>query len=195
MFMASPPFTILSPICNGTVTSLLETMTAKLSDLLKGKKAAIVGVGNRLRGDDGVGSVIAEQLQPLEGEHVLIIDAETVPENFLGNLLEAKPEVVLFIDAVDFKGEVGEWVLVPLSALADKIPSTHTASLKLLGQILENNGVESWLLAIQPRQIGFGIPMSEEVASTAHQLVQMLTKLINRRNFQPAEMSGEVLWG
>lgn len=188
--MASPPFTILPPICNGTVTSLPETMTAKLSDLLKGKKVAIVGVGNRLRGDDGVGSVIAERLKSLEGEQALIIDAETVPENFLGVLLDAKPEIALFVDAVDFGGGYGEWVLVPLSALADKIPSTHTVSLKLLGQILENNGIECWLLAIQPSQIGVGAPMSEAVSSTACQLVEILTHLVERKGFQPAETLG-----
>jgi len=163
------------------VIRLVEVQIAKLSDLLKGKKVAIVGVGNRLRGDDGVGSVIAEQLQSLVGEKVLIIDAETVPENYLGVLLDAKPEIVLFVDAVDFGGEVGNWTLVPLSVLADKIPSTHTVSLKLLGQILESNGIESWLLAIQPNQFGFGLAMSEPVASTAQSLVKILTRSLQVR--------------
>ncbi len=174
---------------------LFETRATDLSNLLKGKKVAIVGVGNRLRGDDGVGSVIAEQLQSLVGEHVLIVDAETVPENYLGLLLDEKPDVVLFVDAVDFGSQAGDWVLLPLSVLGDKIPSTHTVSLKLLGQILENNGVECWLLAIQPGQIGFGMPMSDAVASTACQLVQMLTQLVDGESIRPAEMLGEVLGG
>ena len=144
---------------------------------LRGRKVAVIGVGNRMRGDDGVGSLIAERLQELAKGSLLVIDAETVPENYLGVLLDSKPEFVLFIDAVDFGGEAGEWALVPLSVLGDKVPTTHTVSLKLLGQILESNGIECLLLAIQPKQIGFGVPMSEEVASTAERIVQVLAQV------------------
>lgn len=169
---------------------LVETKRLDLKDLLKGKKVAIVGVGNRMRGDDGVGSVIAEQLQSLSGDKALVIDAETVPENYLGVLIDAKPDIVLFVDAVDFGGEVGEWALVPLSILADKIPSTHTVSLKLLGQILESTGIESWLLAVQPGQIGFGLGLSEPVASVVHHLVRMLVQAADLTSSRPVETSG-----
>ncbi|MFN4180910.1 MAG: hydrogenase 3 maturation endopeptidase HyCI [Armatimonadota bacterium] len=195
MSMTASPPAILTLSAFGMVVKLTELKTADLGNLLGNKKVAIVGVGNRLRGDDAVGSVIAEQLQPLASEQVLVIDAETVPENYLGLLLDAKPDIVLFVDAVDFGGKVGEWVLLPLSVLGDKVPSTHTVSLKLLGQILESNGAECWLLAVQPSQIGFGMPMNEAVRATALQLVQMLKELACRVHSRPAEMSGEVLWG
>jgi hydrogenase 3 maturation protease len=77
------------------------------AQFLRGKRVAVIGVGNRMRGDDGVGSVIAERLQELAKGSLLVIDAETVPENYLGVLLDSKPEVALFVDAVDFGGEVG----------------------------------------------------------------------------------------
>ncbi len=162
------------------------------TQFLRGRKVAVIGVGNRMRGDDGVGSVIAERLQEIAKGNLLVIDAETVPENYLGVLLESKPEFVLFVDAVDFGGEAGEWALVPLSVLGDKVPTTHTVSLKLLGQILESNGIECLLLAIQPKQIGFGAPMSEEVASAAERIVQMLAQVFGLAVSRPAEMSGEV---
>ena len=161
----------------GSLNFCASTLAQENMRFLKGKKVAVIGVGNRMRGDDGVGSVIAERLQGLARGNLLVIDAETVPENYLGILLDSKPEVVLFIDAVDFGGEAGEWALVPLSVLGDKVPTTHTVSLKLLGQILESNGIECLLLAIQPKQIGFGAPMSEEVASTAERIVQVLAQV------------------
>lgn len=161
----------------------------KLIELLKGKRVAIVGVGNRLRGDDGVGSVIAGQLQSSTGEGVRVIDAETVPENYLGVLLDLKPEIVLFVDAADFGGRAGDWTLVQLSALGDKVPSTHTVSLKLLGQILESNGIECLLLVIQPERTGFGLPMSEAVASTAEKVTRMLAQILNSPALPSAEMS------
>lgn len=176
----------------GSLNFCANTLTQENMRFLRGKKVAVIGVGNRMRGDDGVGSVIAERLQGLARGNLLVIDAETVPENYLGILLDSKPEVVLFIDAVDFGGEAGEWALVPLSVLGDKVPTTHTVSLKLLGQILESNGIECLLLAIQPKQIGFGAPMSEEVASTAERIVQVLAQVFDLTVSRPAEMSGEV---
>jgi len=177
----------------GSLNSHTHTPTPADMQFLRGRKVAVIGVGNRMRGDDGVGSVIAERLQELARGNLLVIDAETVPENYLGVLLDSKPEVVLFVDAVDFGGEVGEWALVPISMLGDKVPTTHTVSLKLLGQVLESNGIECLLLAVQPKQIGFGAPMSEEVASTAERIVQMLAQVFGLTASHPAEMSREVL--
>lgn len=176
----------------GSLNFCANTLAQENMRFLKGKKVAVIGVGNRMRGDDGVGSVIAERLQGLARGNLLVIDAETVPENYLGILLDSKPEVVLFIDAVDFGGEAGKWALVPLSVLGDKVPTTHTVSLKLLGQILESNSIECLLLAIQPKQIGFGAPMSEEVASAAERIVQMLVQVFDLTASRPTEISGEV---
>ena len=176
----------------GSLNSRAHTPTPADMQFLRGRKVAVIGVGNRMRGDDGVGSVIAERLQELARGNLLVIDAETVPENYLGVLLDSKPEFVLFVDAVDFGGEAGEWALVPLSALSDKVPTTHTVSLKLLGQVLESEGIECLLLAVQPKQIGFGAPMSEEVASAAERIVQMLAQVFGLTVSRPAEMSGEV---
>jgi len=177
----------------GSLNSRAYTPTPTDMQFLRGRKVAVIGVGNRMRGDDGVGSLIAERLQELAKGSLLVIDAETVPENYLGVLLDSKPEFVLFIDAVDFGGEAGEWALVPLSVLGDKIPTTHTVSLKLLGQVLESNGAKCLLLAIQPKQIGFGAPMSEEVASAAEKIVQTLAQIFDLTASLPAKMSGEVL--
>lgn len=151
----------------------------ELKKLLQGKKVAIVGIGNRLRGDDAIGSVIAQRLSEGVVSAATVIDAETVPENYLDDLRKAKPDVVLFVDAVDFGGEVGDWKLVPLQALADKLPSTHTMSVKLLGQLLEGEGMTCWLLAIQPKQIALGIPMSEKLAEAANRIVDLLVLELN----------------
>ncbi|MCS7264370.1 MAG: hydrogenase 3 maturation endopeptidase HyCI [Armatimonadetes bacterium] len=170
---------------------LVETAIDKLSDLLKGRKVAIVGVGNKMRGDDGVGSLVAEQLQSLANENLLVIDAETVPENYLGTLIDMRPEIVLFVDAVDFGGEPGEWNLLPISLLGDKLPSTHTVSLKLLGQILESEGIEIWILAVQPKQIGFGVPISKEVSKAIQNIVKVFSQSAEKV-FAPADCQGEV---
>lgn len=131
-----------------------------------------------MRGDDAVGSLIAERLLPCTNEQLLVIDAETTPENYLGTLLSAHPEVVLFVDALDFGGKGGQWVLVPLSELAPKLPSTHTVSLRLLGEILANEKIECWLLGIQPEHLVFGMPLSRSVLLTALELADFLAGVV-----------------
>ena len=58
---------------------------AKLKNRLQGK-ALIVGIGNRLRGDDGVGPEIINRLSsPLP--HLLLFDVGETPENYLGKIV------------------------------------------------------------------------------------------------------------
>ncbi len=154
--------------------------TVDLTEILKSGKAAVVGIGNRLRGDDAAGSIVAERLAAAfpTSPSLLVIDAETVPENYFGDLIQAHPEVVLFVDVADFGGQPGEWELVPLQALADKLPSTHTMSVKFLGQWLETERISCWLLAIQPKQIAFGVPMSREVAKAAEEIAQLFVRIL-----------------
>ena len=46
------------------------------------KRVVLVGVGNPMRADDGVGPKIIELLEDKPMENVLLINSETVPESF-----------------------------------------------------------------------------------------------------------------
>ncbi|MHC4364602.1 MAG: hypothetical protein ACYSTJ_03955 [Planctomycetota bacterium] len=58
-----------------------ENVLAQLKKL-RGPKTVIVGIGNILKGDDGVGPLICQQLR---GNEICaeLIDAGTVPENYI----------------------------------------------------------------------------------------------------------------
>jgi hydrogenase 3 maturation protease len=138
--------------------------------------AFLVGVGNRLRGDDGVGPVIAGRLARLAPARA--VDAGSVPENWLGPLLEARPAVVVFVDAADHGAAPGAWRLVPTAALAERASSTHAASLALLAGLLEREGIRTFLLAIQPSRLTLGAPLSAPVRATAHALTRTLARAL-----------------
>jgi hydrogenase 3 maturation protease len=154
------------------VSRSLERAEALLVSITRGRRVAVVGVGNRLRGDDGAGSWLAERLRARCGAPVF--DAETVPENYLGPLLAADPEVVLFVDAARLDAPPGACRLVPAHALGGRCDSTHGMSLLLLSRALEAHGIECWLFGLQPARTSAGEPVSPEVAAAARALEDVL---------------------
>lgn len=137
----------------------------RIGALARGHRTAVVGVGNRLRGDDAVGSLVAGRLQGRLA--VPVVDAETVPENFLGALIEADVQAVVFVDAADHGGPPGAWCLAPAADLASSSASTHAMSLRLLARALETREVACWLIGVQPGSAAFGAPLSAAVAAGA----------------------------
>lgn len=148
-----------------------------IRERLGGRRAAVVGVGNRLRGDDGAGPCLAERLAAAGGA---ALDAGTVPENYLVPLLESAPEVVLFADAADHGAAPGAAGVAAMEDLAGRPPSTHAPSLALLSEILAERGVECWLLAIQPaataRPDRLSAPVEHAVREAAGALERALAR-------------------
>jgi len=136
----------------------------------------VVGVGNRLRGDDGVGPYVIERLGGAAGTR--LFDAETVPENYLGALLEAAPEVVVFVDAADHGGMPGSCCLAPVRELVARCPTTHAPSLLPLAEVLERSGIESWVLGIQPASRRAGAPLDPAVMTGAEHAAAALGQVL-----------------
>ena len=144
---------------------------------LKGKKLAILGVGNKLKGDDGIGSAIAEEVA--SGENKLVIDCEEAPEAYTKRVVEFKPEAVVIVDAIDFKATPGDYFLARVDEnLQQYTPlSTHKIPLKVLAGIFEEAGAEVYLLGVQPKNVSFGEEMSEELVKAKDSLVQLISSL------------------
>jgi hydrogenase maturation protease len=76
-----------------------------LKSILKGRVTTL-GFGNRLWGDDGAGSVLAERLKAANPD-APIFDGGMVPENYLEKVAATYPDTILLIDAADFGGQPG----------------------------------------------------------------------------------------
>ncbi len=140
----------------------LDSVLTRLSKLLD-SRSVILGIGNTLRQDDGFGSSLAKNLK---GKIKLKVwDAGTSPENFLGVVVKQKPSTVLFVDAVDFGGEPSDIRLFDSEEVRTRnFFTTHDTSLTMLFDFLKKEGsTELFLLAVQPKSIGFGETMSQEV--------------------------------
>jgi hydrogenase 3 maturation protease len=150
-----------------------ETLDS-LRQKIMGKRLLIMGIGNRLRGDDAVGPLLMDRLQ---GKVIAdVLDAGDVPENYLGVIESVRPQIILVADAVDFGGRPGEAALFSLDQLSNVTVSTHNASLHLLFKVLQlEPPPDVLLLAIQPTNIVFGEFLSTPVAETLDMLTQILS--------------------
>jgi hydrogenase 3 maturation protease len=84
----------------GTDEELFEQLNK-----LRGSKTIILGIGNTLKGDDGAGPAVCERIAGKICAEV--IDAGTVPENYIQSIIKKAPQNLIIIDAVDFKSSEG----------------------------------------------------------------------------------------
>lgn len=140
-----------------------------LKSHLKGK-VLVIGIGNTMRCDDGAGSLFARFLQ--DKTPFTAWDTGVSPENYLGKIIKDNPDVILFIDAVDFGGKPGEFRLLETDELKTaNFFVTHNASLSLAINFLQENLRSDMLcLVIQPKCIAFGDKLSPEVEQNLNKL-------------------------
>jgi hydrogenase maturation protease len=141
-------------------------------------RVLVVGVGNPARGDDGVGPAVVEELAGWAdgcgtvapgfvsecGEGPAALDVGDAPERYLGPIAESGAGVVLFVDAVDFRGQPGQAVLLQEQDLPARSCATHRSSLGLVMRYLrEQAGQHCLVLGVQPATIAPGAAMTDPV--------------------------------
>jgi len=144
--------------------------------VLAGSRVVILGVGNVLKGDDGVGPLVCEALAGRVTARVL--DAGTVPENYLRPIMEAAPQFLLVVDAVDFGGVPGAIGLFTPEKINDAAFSTHALSLRLFIDVLRTDiDVEVLVLGVQPVCTQLGRPVSAPVQESIAEVTEALAPI------------------
>ncbi|HSW28386.1 MAG TPA: hydrogenase 3 maturation endopeptidase HyCI [Longimicrobiales bacterium] len=163
--------------------TLAQDLRARLAG-----RVVVMGIGNPDRGDDGVGLLVAELLaeglpgRTLPDDRALtVLMAGEVPESWLGPAAAARPDAVLMVDAVDMGAEPGCASLLEPEDLLGGATFTHRTPLALLSKFLRREtGADILLLAIQPRSVEWGEPMSPEVQEAARHLGDILASALHR---------------
>jgi len=144
---------------------------------LRGSKTVIVGIGNTLKGDDGVGSLICEQLQQA-GVGVELIDAGTVPESYIQPIIKKVPRNLLIIDAIDFGDSPGTINIFKPEQLNSLVVSTHTLSPRIfVDMITQVINVDVYFIGVQPAQTTFGQFLSDDIRCALQRLVDLLVDI------------------
>ncbi len=161
----------------GTEDNKLRTQLRKICE----RKTLVVGIGNTLKGDDGAGCVVCKRLADTFAD--LVIDAGTVPENYIGPIIAKRPEVLVVVDAIDFGGSAGEIKIFKPEELSSAAISTHTLSPRLFVDVIcKSIPVEVWFVGIGPGQTGLGEGLSKEVEEAVSMVAGILKEALSGQN-------------
>lgn len=144
-------------------------------------RIAIVGIGNRLNGDDAAGPLVAQALKEKLGgaapqaDRFLVLDAGPSPEAFSGPLRRFSPDLILMVDAAELSQPPGTVEYFDWSVAQGMSASTHTLPPSLLAKFLiDELGCQIRLLGIQPGQLNLDGGVSPEVGCAIDEVVQNL---------------------
>ncbi|MBI5062117.1 MAG: hydrogenase maturation protease [Desulfatitalea sp.] len=129
------------------------------------KPTLIMGIGNLLQTDDGLGvhAVKALAERPLPAD-VVVLDVGTAFLEALPFLEQA--ERVLIIDAVQADAEPGTLHTLPVEKLAPRfMDSLHNFDIfGMLAMANNQRPVEVWVLGLEPERFGWGLELSPKVS-------------------------------
>lgn len=166
----------LFPFSIAAMDSWQQKLTAALRD---SPRTAILGVGNDFKADDGVGPYVIKHLEGRVPDTIELINASTVPENFLGHLCELRPSLVLIVDAALMNVRPGTIRLIDKNAIHGVAFSTHQLPLTFFIEYLTSQIPATILvLGIQPLTDEFNQPLSPAVQVAADRIVRTLGKAL-----------------
>ena len=124
-----------------------------MNDFLKDyEKLIILGIGNELKYDDGAGPFIVSRLsKEISKGNIILINAQTVPENFTGKIRKENPSHIIIIDACLMGLNPGDYQIVNSDEFTNIGISTHSMSLSYFVKFLNQDNVI--FLGIEPQSL------------------------------------------
>ena len=158
----------------------IGSIKSELKKRIVGKRVVLCGMGNTERGDDGFGIHLAQRLKG-KIKSTPIFDCGTAPENYLGPIVKAEPQVLLMVDAANLGAEPGHTHIIEEDDIASLGLSTHDASLKLFITYLKDSldGLDIFLLGVQPKDITYGSGMSGELNAHLEKIDSMFKEILS----------------
>jgi len=154
-------------------------LTKIIEDLRGEKPIAIIGLGNTLRRDDGIGVYVASRLKNLlrgvRGIEVIV--AEDRVDYAAKELEKVNPRLIIVIDAMEFHGIPGEIRVVKLEDVEEPYAYTHRIPMKTIFTLM---GIEAptYVVGIQVASRDFGEGLSREVKVAGDGVIEFLMKIL-----------------
>jgi hydrogenase 3 maturation protease len=136
---------------------------------LPDSKILFIGIGNVLKSDDGVGVYISRNIH--NTRNILSITVEVSIENYIGKINTIEPDILIIIDCVDMKLIPGSYKLLAIEQVLDLTFNTHNISLKRLSEFFH---MSTFILGIQPQNLGFGETISFPVLKAANSIIELI---------------------
>jgi hydrogenase 3 maturation protease len=133
----------------------------------------LMGIGNELKGDDGIGNLIAREFS---SPGWLSLPCETVPDNFTAVIKREKPDVLVMVDAADMGMDPGEVRIIPMSMLDNDVLGTHGIPLRHLVSYLSKHAGKIIFIGIQPGSTTLGENISPELMKAGRDVMDVLKR-------------------
>ena len=144
-------------------------------------KYLVMCIGNREGGDDAIGPYIADKIKK-EINDLVVLDCDTVPENYTSVVKQHKPTNLIIIDAVEMDLDSGEIRIVPKEKIGRMHISTHGIPISVLINYLEQYVENIIFIGIQPEN------MSREMSKTVQNSGDKLVELIKNNKIGQIEL-------
>jgi hydrogenase 3 maturation protease len=169
-----------------------EEHTKNLNDIFRAfaekpreQRFAFLGIGNDLKGDDGVGWHVVDRLaHEFAGDSSLLFIKTAVPENHVKEIREFSPSMLIIVDAADFRQRPGAIKYIREYQIKESFVSTHTTPLTLFLRLYQadrpvKGGVT--IIGIQKKNNEFGQPMSVAVRGAGDRLAELVAELYRQK--------------
>jgi hydrogenase maturation protease len=148
-------------------------LSPPLQEIIRQRPLLLLGMGNPMRGDDAIGHLLAQALEPRSNESFRVHAAGIAIENAMRWIREAAGGTVLLVDAVfDEEVEEGAWSLYPPEQLDSICHTTHSIPLSLLIRYWQHE-----VPGLQVYFLGISIRHNEEMAPLTPLMQQSLESL------------------
>lgn len=145
---------------------------------------AVLGIGNDLKGDDGIGWYVVDKLsKEFKDDENLLFVKTSVPENHVKQVNDFAPKMLIIIDAADFKKYPGTVKTIKGYQISGSFVSTHTTPLTLFLRLYQAEDAVKKnvvLIGIQRKSNEFGQPVSEPVRKAGDRLMKTISKLYRK---------------
>lgn len=151
-------------------------------------KEVVLGIGNILKGDDGVGIYIAERVNKYlqhikngskqdrfaEAGETIVIDCGTAPENYTSIIKKHNPDRLILVDAADMGLSPGSCRIIPPEEIKVMHISTHNMPLSFLISYISEFCRNIVLIGIQPDKMELGTILSRAVRRSGSQVANLI---------------------
>lgn len=154
-------------------------LTQLLSNSAKtGSPIVVVGIGAELRADDFAGVLVAREVQARNLPFIKGIEACAAPENFTGEIINANPSLVVFVDAANLGLEAGAMRIINRDEIQGMSFCTHTLPLYLILDYLSlSMECDFLVLGIQPKDTTVMGAQSPEVLEAISKVTRILCEV------------------
>jgi hydrogenase 3 maturation protease len=143
----------------------------------------VLGIGNRLGGDDAAGACLVDMLnqrqhraKTLRPAQITTIDAGTAPESYTSIIRQHRPELLILVDAADMGLPPGTLRIIPPEKVSVLSFSTHHMPLSTFISYVEEFCGKVLLVGVQPERTEMGEHVSKVVRKSITQLVEAILK-------------------